>query len=425
MAVSLTPSQNTFRLPILPRNSTLQHIQECIQAIQATSLPSQEQEHFFLKATQKIQPIGMQKAWHIYFSLCINPSNATNTTLVFEDGTALVLSAYQRNLLIAHSGFFAALFTWEKNKETISVSMDRESLVWIIDLLSNTHSLQSYPIEDLIQVLPYLSYYDMDPTTDRILNHFTKEPDFTWEDFHKILTIKKKYGLNISKYLSGMANTLLENLPNEQVMPFLRKHGKLITYMQAREPMRGQFTQVWSFCPNLQNVDLYFRGIKTDEIKSMARNCPKLTEINLSSCSWVQDEHIEILATHASDLRSIHLSQCFKITDKSLELLAVSSPSIMHIDVSECHNITLTEIESLRKGFQNLISLNVSHNKNITHTFLEIFLESCPSLKELDVSSCPLITHTEIKSLQRKFPHLQIQGIGQRQPDPSSFVSRI
>ena len=87
----------------------------------------------------------------------------------------------------------------------------------------------------------------------------------------------------------------------------------------------------------------------------MAKNCPSLQVLSLSSSKKIDDNAIRVVAQNVKRLQELYLFACPKLTDESLKAIAKFCKFLRVLNVVNCVGMSsrpglqLTELTSLRK----------------------------------------------------------------------------
>ncbi len=168
-----------------------------------------------------------------------------------------------------------------------------------------------------------------------------------------------------------------------------------------------------SGCPNLSKIDLSYCSKITDiGIKELAIGCPNLSKINLlttgicvDGCE-ITDMGIKALANGCPNLSEVNLFSRREITDVAIEVLASGCPNLSEVNLSNCHNITDIGINALGNGCPNLSRIDLPRCYNITDIGINALGNGCPNLSEINLFGCRKITNVAIKKLATGCPNL-------------------
>lgn len=144
-------------------------------------------------------------------------------------------------------------------------------------------------------------------------------------------------------------------------------------------------------CPQLQTL-----ALRRTTMSHTLLSCPKLHELDLSSCHKLSDAGIRSAAASCSLLASLDLSFCSCISDETLREIAFACPNICVLDASYCPNISFEMVR-----LPMLIDLKLHNCEGITSASVSAISHS-RMLEALQLDNCTLLT-----SVSLDLPHLQ------------------
>jgi hypothetical protein len=157
-------------------------------------------------------------------------------------------------------------------------------------------------------------------------------------------------------------------------------------------------------CPNLSIFKASFRNSITHlHIRELARNCPKLTEIDIHRCDeiTITDESMEALAIGCPMLKTIHISLCKSLTNRSVFAIANKCPNLRYFELEFNNNFTDECILSLAKNCPKLEFIYFIGFGKITDESVRAVWQSCPNIRYIEVKYCPNISQVLIKDLEK------------------------
>ena len=141
-------------------------------------------------------------------------------------------------------------------------------------------------------------------------------------------------------------------------------------------------------CPDLQFLNLSTCDKITNKaIEAVAVGCPALESLNVSKCSKLTKDSISLVARSCLKLRELHLHGCNRVDDSVLLEVGLHLPLLEALDVAGCPKISDEGLEAVSHGCTNLTFLNISSpwNKVTRGAIIEI-TERNPRLHSLAVS---------------------------------------
>ena len=177
-------------------------------------------------------------------------------------------------------------------------------------------------------------------------------------------------------------------------------------------------------CPRLNELDLSScEEISDRTVVALAETYgPMLRCLNLSKCAQVTDVGISALARHCHRLRKLWLYNCVRVSDLSITRVIANCRELELLDLASCENVSdvslqaftstpaATESPSRALPHYNLVELSLEESR-ITDSGLLMALRACPSLRVLKLAYCSNITKASIEQLARLAPHLRVLDI--------------
>eukprot|EP00466_Bigelowiella_natans_P011491 jgi/Bigna1/140156/aug1.54_g14864 len=93
-------------------------------------------------------------------------------------------------------------------------------------------------------------------------------------------------------------------------------------------------------------------GITDLTVQVVAKECKNIQALDLSRCLGVSDVGAGAIA-RITGLRDLNLSECVNLTDKAIESIAKSCPVLSRVDITSCKNIGGAAIVALANGCPN------------------------------------------------------------------------
>ncbi|KAF9431478.1 hypothetical protein BGZ76_000255 [Entomortierella beljakovae] len=134
---------------------------------------------------------------------------------------------------------------------------------------------------------------------------------------------------------------------------------------------------------------------------------PKLRELHLSDCTFLNDQAIVSLAPNMPNLQVVSLSFCCALTDIAIEALSENCLFIKKMDLSFCGSAVsdstlyqMARFDALEPGRHSLQELEIRGCVRVTERGIIEILNGCANLKRLNVSSCSGIGSGDLLSPQ-------------------------
>ncbi|XP_002964312.2 F-box/LRR-repeat protein 3 isoform X1 [Selaginella moellendorffii] len=150
-------------------------------------------------------------------------------------------------------------------------------------------------------------------------------------------------------------------------------------------------------CLSLVEMDLsYCSYVEDDGLLGLAR-LNRIEKLKLTGCIRVTDMGLESLAAGCHRLKTLVLKGCVAITDAGIKLVAARSEELMILDLSFTEVTDegvkyVSELKALR-------TLNLMGCNNVGDRALSYLQENCKSLVDLDVSRCQNVSSVGIAAL--------------------------
>jgi hypothetical protein len=166
-------------------------------------------------------------------------------------------------------------------------------------------------------------------------------------------------------------------------------------------------------------------------LQTIADKCPKIMELNLTSCNKVTDAGIKVLVDHCKELRKMDLSrtaitdvsvllaayECqhlnwlgleqVPVSDLAIDVLATRRPGIMGLNLNLNPKLTEASFQSLASKCPHLEELHLSGNDNVTDASIQALASKCQKLSKLTLDKCSKITDVAVKAIANKLSNLE------------------
>eukprot|EP01128_Nolandella_sp_AFSM9_P005573 TRINITY_DN270_c0_g2_i2.p1 TRINITY_DN270_c0_g2~~TRINITY_DN270_c0_g2_i2.p1 ORF type:complete len:1572 (+),score=354.00 TRINITY_DN270_c0_g2_i2:505-5220(+) len=133
-------------------------------------------------------------------------------------------------------------------------------------------------------------------------------------------------------------------------------------YLSPTEVTDTMFTELAPLFENVSVVDCAnYRGLRPDLIASSLSHLPRLTSLDLSGCSTLNDSHLELIAENAPNLTHLSLSRCSGLTRTGMAtLLSSLSHSLVSVALSGSHDYSFPGGEGGTSGGNVVSALSAS-----------------------------------------------------------------
>mmetsp|Transcript_34755 Transcript_34755/g.67610 ORF Transcript_34755/g.67610 Transcript_34755/m.67610 type:complete len:346 (-) Transcript_34755:186-1223(-) len=137
----------------------------------------------------------------------------------------------------------------------------------------------------------------------------------------------------------------------------------------------------------LQRLHVANAAIGSEDFRTLFKYCEQLIEINLNSCTHVDDAALATLCSKNVYLRSVNVTMT-KVSDAGIQFLVRKLKNLENICLYNCHNVTDKGIAELSKckKLQVLDIFGLTHVISIST--LEKLATACPKLRRIDCGGC-------------------------------------
>jgi F-box and leucine-rich repeat protein 2/20 len=167
------------------------------------------------------------------------------------------------------------------------------------------------------------------------------------------------------------------------------------------------FEKIVSLCPNLEKLSLAHDNSLTFVGLSQLANLPRLQQIDLEDCKAVDDEGLKLVAQSASSLENVSLRNCNKITDQGVSDAVRWWRRLTTLDLSRCPDVGDGALFEIGRHCPELHELRLVRCREITTKGVDEILRSLHRLQLLDLTSCYLKTES-VEDWKNQFPLINI-----------------
>lgn len=335
-----------------------------------------------------------------------------------EEGSedrVLILSGFEKVVLMHHSEFFRNLFEKETSHGAVSIPsiraleifidtfyeqdelffeslslspFQREKIEYLFELLRLTHNWKfAPPLEKLenFLVAQFTAALEKDLALAEKIGAFCNAPGVPPSLKGKCIKAMEKYlQAEIKPGEFGQSNSIQAEL--SKIFP-----GWVITF--SSDNFGHDHLCRLGKLP-IEKLRLFGNGISDVGLQYLEA-CQDLLEIRLSNCDKVADRGLLFLK-NCKKLRKLTLQSCEEITGTGLKVLK-HCPDLLDVELFKCTNISDEGLKFL-ENCTNLLSLKLYWSR-IDGDGLK-FLENCRRLLKLDLSFCDKITGDKLKFLE-------------------------
>lgn len=152
-------------------------------------------------------------------------------------------------------------------------------------------------------------------------------------------------------------------------------------------------------CPSLTELDLSLcKQISDTSLGRISEHLKNLEVLELGGCCHISNTGLFFVATGLKKLKRLNLRSCWQIGDSGISYLAGMNPeskignnALEHLGLQDCQKLTDKALGHVSTGLTKLKSINLSFCSDITDGGLK-FLAKMPSLRELNLRTCEKIS---------------------------------
>jgi hypothetical protein len=151
----------------------------------------------------------------------------------------------------------------------------------------------------------------------------------------------------------------------------------------------GGITEVASACRLLQEFEMWECPITDKSLQTVARCCPKLTNIDISKCNMITDAALSSVIQNCPKLQTVNAWWCDLLTNASVLEISKNLRDLTHLDISKCSNVTDLGICAISQKCTKLRVLQV-YGCPLTDISLQAVARYLPGLDQIDLSGCDI-----------------------------------
>ncbi|XP_005807561.1 F-box/LRR-repeat protein 4 [Xiphophorus maculatus] len=171
----------------------------------------------------------------------------------------------------------------------------------------------------------------------------------------------------------------------------------------------------------LRRLVLYRTKIEQTAILSILTFCPEIRHLNLGSCVRIEDYDVvaSMLATRCRSLCSLDLWRCRNLTDRGLAELVTGCRTLEELDLGWCPTLQSSTgcFQQLARSLPRLRKLFLTANRTVCDSDIEELAAGCPALQHLDILGTRLVSAASLKKLLQSCPRLVLLDV--------SFCSQV
>ena len=207
------------------------------------------------------------------------------------------------------------------------------------------------------------------------------------------------------KIMEGLTRSSIRVFEPDSLSGFLPRFPNLVTFECSKSITDDDLKFMAKTCPKIKVLNLNFKRTPYDEflpvcddvgddgLCALANECRKLSKVLLRRRKNVGNVGVVLLVKLAQNLTNLDLAWCNKITDQALEAIGAAN-SIVSLNLEGCSLITDAGLASLATGAssRSLKKLVLAECDQITDYGVSLLRQMC-YLEELNMAECgPKVT---------------------------------
>lgn len=164
--------------------------------------------------------------------------------------------------------------------------------------------------------------------------------------------------------------------------------------------------RIIEICPKLSSLKLNRNDQLPYQSWTLLQKLPQLLKLEIADSIYLKDNELGILVNSCSQLEVLNLSGCSQLSRQAFFELAHTMTNLRELDLKKC-NIDDSALLEIAYRCRELSKLNISYNMQISLRGLMQVLKACPNLKVLDLTLTS-ISQQGIQDLLEVRPDLNI-----------------
>ncbi|BDA48523.1 probable f-box/LRR-repeat protein 2 [Coccomyxa sp. Obi] len=142
------------------------------------------------------------------------------------------------------------------------------------------------------------------------------------------------------------------------------------------------------YCPNLRAIDVSSGYGLTDRAFSALATCRELRTVNACGCDRLSDNGLCALVNGTRKLRELNLGWCERVTEIGLQAVAHCCPDMEMLDLCGCNQVRDVGLIALAETCTGLTSLGLHCCRRLTDASMAVVATNLHKLTSLNVSGC-------------------------------------
>ncbi|KAL6467432.1 hypothetical protein MHYP_G00231090 [Metynnis hypsauchen] len=172
---------------------------------------------------------------------------------------------------------------------------------------------------------------------------------------------------------------------------------------------------------HLRRLILYRTKIEQTAMLSILTFCTELRHLNLGSCVMIEDYDavVSLVAARCRGLVSLDLWRCRNLSERGLAELVSGCAGLEELDLGWCSSLHSSSgcFQLLGRRLHRLRKLFLTANRTVCDSDLEQLATNCPALEHLDILGTRMVSAAALRRLLQACPRLRLLDV--------SFCSQI
>lgn len=191
----------------------------------------------------------------------------------------------------------------------------------------------------------------------------------------------------------------------DRSIPMLMDVAPAITHLALREHA-GESREVRNFLPRcIRLVSFNLHSSKSVDIEIL-QLLPRLRELNLTDCKWLEDRIAGFVFHHVPGLRILNVSENPQLGYDGFRGIATQT-ALEILNCTYCTNFEDGFLAGIARSCPAITELNISWCPKLTDAGMRILGSLRPSLKEVDISHCVKVSDAGLHDLARPLYQLE------------------
>ncbi|KAJ6995940.1 hypothetical protein D5086_009786 [Populus alba] len=159
-------------------------------------------------------------------------------------------------------------------------------------------------------------------------------------------------------------------------------------------------------CLELKFLDVSYLKVTNESLRSIA-SLPKLEDLAMVGCPFVNDVGLQFLENGCPLLQKIDVARCDCVSSYGLSSLIGGHSGLLHIDAGHCFSEVSPSFVKCTQKLKNLNTIIIDGGR-VSDTIFQTISNNCKSLIEIGLSKCEGVTNMGIIQLVSGCVNLKI-----------------